>query len=83
MSVVAVCLITGISAITPTHGLQLTADCRIENSAIYSVGVGDLDPNSYRLNEDIEEAIKAVLQASPNNITFGSDDTVRLVPAHS
>lgn len=39
-----------------------------------------VDFASATLVADIEAAVKAKLQASPYNITFGVGDTVRLIP---
>lgn len=44
------------------------------------ISISGIDPASTTLKADIEAAVKAALEAAPYNMTFGSGDTVRLIP---
>jgi len=62
-----------------TDGIN-TAHFRNQNEGC--IQVNNLNPSSFSFNKDLEDAVKTALQASPYNLTFGSGDVVRLLPAN-
>jgi len=80
MSVLAVgcCIHCGAGYVT-VSGTSIDGTVHFDpNAGTINVPV---DFESTTLNQDIQDGLKAKLQAAPYSMVFGPDDTVRIAPA--
>jgi hypothetical protein len=59
-----------------------TNTAHFRNSSEGCISLSGLNPASLSFSKDVEAAVKTALQASPYNLTFGTGDVVRLLPAN-
>ncbi len=87
MAVIALCYIEGIATIVSgvaelnLAGRIVASNTLFGSSGEFGAVQVNVNSGSFTMNGDIESAAAAKLAASPYNITFGTGDVVRLLPA--